>query len=558
MGIRATIAYSGPRRLSSIAVEMSIGFDVLIVCTQTESPQYYFTYRVVLEGSEPLVNTAAVTNGMGVTTGVASSVAGSPTAAVRGGMLSSLSQLLRCDPMDVTAELPLITNLLGLRFGAATGQYQRGALVSGLVVSVGICVVIVGVLAPAKLVALNREHLLGGSTAPLPRMPDALRAIHIPSLFFVPAVLLSEAWIPSGMTLLTMEEATAGDRVVGLVVVLSMCAYAGHVCLVTVWRAPVRAYGIKYRSGSRSVGRRMMERWLLPSTAVLPVNPDDCGGMGCGDGELCPAIDVAALRTQEGMLELRSKGPSGERAAVWLALYLRYSDGMRVLWFAGFEFAAGSVVNILDGYVTTLCVVKSALILVVAIVVVALILWLHPYGVLSQQVAGVVVYGLMALAAALVIASGQTSIPLMEDVAGVVFSVASAVVMLQACVDLIVTALEGREALHHTELGLARRREQREEAALLPTLLVEDNPCSESSSEDRDEDEKDNTPETEEVEVDGCRMKPGEELYVQKMATTVLGRTFVEEDLVSLATDEEEDFNELFELEYNTTSKAML
>jgi hypothetical protein len=207
-----------------------------------------------------------------------------------------------------------------------------------------------------------------------------------------------------------------------------------------------------------------------------------------------------------------------------------------------------------DGYVTNLCVVKSALILFVAATMVIVLLWLRPYGVLSQQVAVVVVYGLMALAAALVIASGQTNVALMESVAAIVFSVASGVVLLQACVDLAVTALEGREALHQTDLGLKRRREMRAEEALLPPpqppLLCEpDTEMTEEGTLDGEEEglAEDAHHDEEEPEMG---MLPGEMGYIHQVASAVLGRELVEDDLVSLATDEEEEFNLLFKTDH--------
>ena len=468
VGLNAMFAYAGGNRLDGVSVQIVFSFDSLLVC-RTDAAHNVFVYNILLEGSSPAVDTGTVTDATTTTTAVASSLSGSPTTVVRGGMLSSLGQLLRCAPMDVTAELPLVTNLLSLKIGLPEGQYQRGSLVSGCVVGFGLCVLVSVVLTPAKLAALRWEHTLGACGGPAPGWSDAMRAINIPSLFFVPMALLSEAWIPSGMTLLTMDAASVGDRVAGAVVVVLMTVYAAHICYVTSHRPPVRIHMVEYRSQERSVRRRMVEYWFLPSTAVLPADRGDWGE-GDAASDKCGAMDVAALRTKEGLNGLRSAGESGKQAAHWLSRYLRYSDGLRVLWFSGAEFVAGSIVNVIDGMVTNLCILKSSFILIVALVTVILIVWLKPYGVRSQQLAGIVVYGLMVVAAILVITSNQVNRPIVEDVAGFVFSAASAVVMLQALVDLVVTILEGREAVHQTKLGLSRLREKREAASLLPPI----------------------------------------------------------------------------------------
>ena len=298
--ITLSVAFRGSKRLTGLTVDIAVPLSSVLNCRAPENSTtgggvVYLAYRVVLEASPKIVDVQAVTDTISTPVVGAAVVGGMPGGVIRAGMLSSLSSLIRCSPMDLTAELPMLSNALGIGMGAPEGRYQRGSLVSGAVIIVAVSALLIAVTVPAKMIILRREHRLetGGSddsstttatTRTPPTWRDAVSYVYLPSALFSPIAVASEGWVPSGMTLVTMPGADYRDIIGGAVVLGLIAAYLFHVLYVTAWRPPVapvvlvypgdearRARGVP--STKDGLRRTVMRLLFLPRSGII-ARPD--------------------------------------------------------------------------------------------------------------------------------------------------------------------------------------------------------------------------------------------------------------------------------------------
>ena len=243
------LAYVGDSRMSGLRVTVRVAAGLLLRCVGSE----VFEMTYVLEVPPTLTDTGTVADGVGVGSTVASGLTGSPSGG--GGILSSLSELLRCEPPDLTAEQPLLSNMFNIALGPEEGQYYRGGILNGVIVMCGLGVALCGIAVGSKMVSLRREYAVcdahnlldGPHHAAPPTWMDAARHSHLPGLMLVPMALVGEAFVPSGMTLITMDGAGAGDICLGISAVGVYATYLAHLLWTTI---RVQTVGVRHEGHS--------------------------------------------------------------------------------------------------------------------------------------------------------------------------------------------------------------------------------------------------------------------------------------------------------------------
>ena len=458
-GLVLRLRYVGGSQTSGLLVTVKVQAELVLRCVGAEMLE--LTY--ILEASPPLTDTKAVADGVGVGSTVASGLTGSPSGVVRGGMLSSLSDLLRCEPVDLTAEQPLLSNMFNIALGARQGQYYRGGIVSGVIVLFSLSVLLGGIVVASTMLVLRREYAsykarLAEREAAFvvaPSWADAAQHAHLPGLMLVPMALVGEAFVPNGATLLSMNDAAVGDILLGGVALLAFAAYIGHLLWITLRVKTVeirRAAHVKGERDNRIV--RALTYWLHSPTLLVPTGLTDERWKSPTAQQYAELLSFVSVRR---LLADESANVEVSDGVRWLLWFAPYADELNVRWFKVMELALGSIVNLVGGIVTDSCFLQGFCVMVAVGVLLVLLVVKRPLAVRAQQLTTTVVYGSMFASSVVVVANLFMQHTELEDVASVFFLVSTAFTVLQSVADGLIslhaahtlfTAFLKRTALH--------------------------------------------------------------------------------------------------------------
>ena len=443
--LRLQLLYVGASRLSGLRVSVRVAAGLLLRCVGNETLEMSY----VLEAPPALADTGAVSDGVG--SSVASGLTGSISGVVRGGLLSSLSSLLRCEPTDLTAEQPLLSNMFNIALGRAEGQYYRGGIVSGVIVLCCMGVLLGGIAVGSKMVSLRRQyaayapHSLDHThhVAP-PTWTDAVQHSHLPGLMLVPMALVGEAFVPNGTTLMSMDGAGAGDVVFGVAAVGVFGVYLAHLLWTTL---RVRTVCVRYESraaGGRAVGaRHLVDYWLHSPALLVPTGLKDERWANPTPQQYSELLSYVSVKRSL-MDESSAEVGAGLR---WLMWYAPYSDELNVMWFKAVELALGSAVNLIGGIDTDSCLAQGFAVLVVVGVVLVVMVVKRPLAVRAQQMTTAVVYGSMFVSSVVVVANLFAQRTQLEDAASVLFMVSTAATLLQSAIDVLISVVAAHALL---------------------------------------------------------------------------------------------------------------
>ena len=454
--LRLQLSYVGGSRMSGLRVIVRVAAGLLLRCVGSEMLE--ITYE--LEAPPKLADTESIADGAGVGSTVASGLTGSPSGVVRGGLLSSLSDLLRCEPPDLTAEQSLLSNLFNIALGPAEGQYYRGGILSGVIVLCGIGVLLGGIAVGSKMVSLRRQYAAyvveslddKHHIAP-PRWMDAVRHSHLPGLMLVPMALVGEAFVPNGATLMSMDGAGVWDVALGASAVIVFAAYIAHLLWTTlrVRNVGVRCEGEAGGKGPTGAGR-LLRYWLHSPAMLVPTGLTDERWANPTPQQYSELLSYVSVKRNL----MDESSPDVGAGLSWLMWYAPYSDELTVLWFKAVELALGSAVNLIGGIVTDSCLAQGSATLVVVGAVLVVMVVKRPLAVRAQQLTTTVVYGSMFVSSVVVVANLFAQRPQLEDAASVLFMVSTAVTLLQSCVDVLISVV----AAHALLRAFWRRRER--------------------------------------------------------------------------------------------------
>ena len=389
IGVRY-VGASSPQ--GGFAVAVQIPAELVLRCVGAE----LLVLRLTLQAALPLVETQSVADGVGATTSATSALTGSPGGVVRGGILSSLSGLLHCEPPDLTAEQSLLANPFNIALGQAEGQYMRGGILSSLLLLILLSALMCLLTVPLKMFSLRseyRSHMqeadAEGLTAPTWR--DAVVHTALPGMLFVPMALVGESWVANGATLVSMPNAGVGDIFLGIAAIAVFGLYVVHL-LVVAWKAPVTTVALVSQSQRQGKVHKWILFWLQSPVGLLPCS-EPAPTLSCPIESL--SREVFAER--HSFLPLQSmlrgdKGVSAKVSTIFLLRYSPYFDELNALWFKVAELVLGNVINLLGGLVTDSCFIQGFSVLTMTGVVLVLLLWKRPLAVPGQQITTTIVY----------------------------------------------------------------------------------------------------------------------------------------------------------------------
>ena len=465
-GLRLRVRYVGDGMRSGLRVRVLIPASLVMRCVGGAALEVVY----LLQAPPTLTDTEAVADAVGGATSATSGLTGSPGGVVRGGMLSSLSDLIRCEPRDLTAEQPLLANPFNIALGRPEGQYSRGGILSGAIVLMCLCVVICGLVVPSKLVGLRREHAAYMSTLtdagdeevlPAPTWRDAITHTQLPGLLLVPMALVGESWVPNGATLVSMPGATAGDIALGVFALGGFTAYLGHLLATTMRVDAVRVRPLRAEKQRLSGIGHFVQYWLHSPVLLVPegLGGGDAEGGGGGEWESPSRQQYSELLSYRSVRRILAgeEGPKLQGSLGWFLRYGPYADELNFMWFKSIEVTLGSVVNLMDGVVTSSCFVRGFAVLVAVAAVLLIMAFKRPLAVPAQQLTTTVVYGSMLLAATVVVANLFVHHGSLEDGASVLFLISTSFLVLQSVIDVLISVVAA-QALVSAFMSRRRRR----------------------------------------------------------------------------------------------------
>ena len=442
------VTYVGSKSLSGFVVTVRMPTELVLTCVGPGD----VVLTVSLQSKVLLVDTDAVTHGVGTASTVVSAVAAAPGSVVRGGILSSLSSLLSCEAPDLTQPLSLLANPFNIALGRAEGQYYRGGILSGLLLLMLLSLMFCGMMVPGKMASLRAEYGADGSgvDGPPPTWGDAVAQSYLPGLLIAPMAIVGESLIPDGTTLVSMPDADTGDILLGVVAIGAFMVYVGHLLVtsIRVRAVHVRPLRQERRSDLRHGGvRRMIEALLHSPVVLVPDGLQQQQESGGDDRWVSPSHSEYADLTSFKSMRLLLSGAEGDDARVntrWLLRYGPYVDELHVMWFKTVELALGSVINLVGGIVTDSCFVQGFVTLVLIGAVLAIMVVKRPLAVRAQQLTTTMVYASMFVATVVAVVNLFVQDASIQDVASVLLVVSSSFTMLQTATDMLasVVALE--------------------------------------------------------------------------------------------------------------------
>ena len=374
-------------------------------------------------------------------------------------MLSSLSDLLRCEPLDLTAEQSLLANPFNIALGRADGQYMRGGILSSLLLLILLSVVICAVTVPASMVTLRREFrssisLDGDSSVPAPTWADAVAHTHLPGVLIVPMALVGESWVQNGATLVSMSGVDVGDIVLGTAALVAFWAYVAHL-VVTVRGAPVKLVRLKSKRSRRRMST-WLHYWLESPVALQPTDKPNIEGP---EESMLPK-EYTELLAYEPLHKMLSGelGPHAQRSSRYYLRYAPYVDELNVLWFKVAELTLGNVINLASGIDTDSCFLQGFFVVVCVGLVLVLIVWKRPLAVRGQLLTTGIVYGSMFVAAVVVLVNLFAQHSTLEDAATVLLLVSTAFTVLQSATDLLISAVSAYALFRKFVVRIPRSR----------------------------------------------------------------------------------------------------
>ena len=297
---------------------------------------------------------------------------------VRGGLLSSLSDLLRCEPY---ADLTL------------------------------------------------------GYTHPIapPTWSDAARHCHLPGVMLVPMAFVGEAFVPNGATLVSMSGAGVGDVALRVCVLVVFGAYIAHLLWTTL---RVRTVSVRYKEDAAEETGHLVRYWLHSPALLVPTGLTDETWTNPTPQQYTELMSYVSVKRNLMDASLPLDVSSGLQ---WMLWYAPYSDELNVMWFKAVELALGSAVNLIEGFVTDSCLVQGFAVLVMVGTVLVVMVVTRPLAVRAQQVTTTVVYGSMFVSSVVVVANLFAEQMRLEAAASVLLMVSTAATLLLSTIDVLIS-----------------------------------------------------------------------------------------------------------------------
>ena len=315
---------------------------------------------------------------------------------VRVGVTQTLLGMLRCTDFDATEEVGYTNNMFGWGIGREELRYQRGSVVSAMLLVSGV-LVIIATIAAALLVCTSKGY------------HGVMDIIRIPSSLLPLVLFAAEMGTSSATTLLIAPDHDAGDVVLGAVFLMSLGIYTA----LYIWRTiqhPQYCSSINtptsHATKAKSAIQRALRYLLRPthdSANLIKADP----------------VDIQ-----------------------WLSANYYFVEDRRVPLFGGVEALVGLITNVIEGIPlistnTTVCVVRPAIILVLLGGLVVFAILRVPNAVRLQQGGTVGITGALCLVAGLVIANVIAPSDGVELAAGYVAACIALVVMVVGAVELL-------------------------------------------------------------------------------------------------------------------------
>ena len=471
-----------------MALRVRISASSVLFCAGPEVIEMW----VHLESPPLLIDAEAIASALGATTGSLGGLTGAPSGVVRGGLLSSMSGMIRCEPPALDQPLSFLANPFNIALGREEGQYQRGGIVSGVIVLVVAVAIMSLTMVPGKYWSLRRQPspsenspaTLDDSPTTLSLWWDAWQFAHFPGIFMAIAAIVGESLVPNSSTLITMPNTTPAEIAAGCVVLVFYFAYVLHL-IYAAWKCRGSMVVCKIVEETNAIGvidggadgeqceapslkgwKQRAAAWLVTGVEVLPAvciptTPHALPSLDEASTKGSQAINshhqieltreefehLTSIPHLRALLHSSTMDATGRQAIQWFASYLPYIDELNLIWFKVAELALGACLNVIDGIIVDSCFLHGFALLVVSSVCLVLLVWKRPLAIPIQQGVTTAIYLCMTASTGIIVVNMFVhQIPL-EQAAQVFFLVTTTVTCLQAAADTLILTLAIRALL---------------------------------------------------------------------------------------------------------------
>eukprot|EP00658_Telonema_sp_P-2_P063716 TRINITY_DN5249_c0_g1_i10.p1 TRINITY_DN5249_c0_g1~~TRINITY_DN5249_c0_g1_i10.p1 ORF type:complete len:1193 (+),score=221.71 TRINITY_DN5249_c0_g1_i10:108-3581(+) len=482
--VELSVRYVGSTTLSGTTILVPIMVDRTMMVCGVSSGGAAVDVAVWLEPAPPVPPDVQTTVDIGVLgSAVGGGVLGVPSGIVRAGIANSMADMLACAEFDPTGDVDLISNPLSWAVGREELQYQRGSLL--------LTIILVGCAGVVCVVTLTGFYLTNRGSGVM----GAVRRARLPSLPLCVVLLSCEVAVSPGVNVLLYEGSRSEDYVLSLCVLIPLALFLGLYAHRASVGMRVMIEKVPEADGVVAGGTAGAFLRFALESSHRPVSLEE---------ETKKANEAADDNDEDGV-----QVGDGER---WLRGNFYFVAEKRWAAYGAIEVIVGPLVAVLEGIPLTtrskaLCIGRPAAMSVLLILLLALLLWRHPFAVRLQQWTSVIVTGGLLIASSLVVANGIAPSEELQNGAGRVIGVVSIIIMLFGAIDVVTVLLSLVPSLR-VKLGIkarslqdtiddmrraatnARRRHQmfRQQPAVVPLpTIIEGTSEEDDASEDGSE-----------------------------------------------------------------------